>query len=141
MASATLNLDTEQLKAVAEILAGAAWADDQYHGLEAETISRIISEHADDEYIASNVKQHLGAFDKDAFDVADACSRVGLDSDADRAALIALVARVTDADFTHDFAESDYIASVAAALGLDESSYKEHTVEVVKVAFSIPKPA
>ena len=141
MASATLNLDTDQLKAVAEILAGAAWADDQYHGLEAETISRIISEHADDEYVASSVKQHLGSFDKDSFEVAAACERVGLDSDEQRSALVALVARVTDADFTHDFAESDYIASVAAALGLDAASYREHTVEEVKVAFSIPKPS
>lgn len=141
MASATLNLDTDQLKAVAELLAGAAWADDQYHGLEAETISRIISEHADDEYAASHVKEHLATFDKDNFDVAEAVARVGLNTDGERAALLGLVARVTDADFTHDFAESDYIESVASALGLDEASYREHTVEEVKVAFSLPKPS
>jgi uncharacterized tellurite resistance protein B-like protein len=141
MASATLNLDTEQLKAVTEILAGAAWADDQFHGLEAEAIGRIITEHADDEYAASAVKQHLAGFDKATFDVNAACKRVGLETDAERAALISLVARVTDADFTHDFAESDYIASVAEALGLDASSIKEHTVEEVKVSFSIPKPS
>lgn len=136
MASATLNLDTEQLKAVAEILAGAAWADDQFHGLEAETISKILTECADDEVAAEHARAHLSEFDRDAFDIDDAVERLGLESDPERAALLALVARVTDADFTHDFAESDYIESVASSLGVDESVYKSHTVEEIKVAFS-----
>lgn len=140
MSSATLNLDTDQLKALVELLAGAAWADDQFHGLEADAITAIIAEHADNDAASETATAHLEGFGKDDVDVSSACERLGLDSTEARSAVISLIARVTDADFTHDFAESDYIESVASALGLDASDYRAHTVEEIKVAFSIPKP-
>lgn len=132
MSEATLTLDTEQLKRLAELLLGAAHADGHFDGLEAGEIGDILHEVVDGD-LPSEVSMHLSKFDMADFSVQESCHEIGLDSDEDKRAVISLVTRVTEADSLHDLAETDYIRQVVDAIGGDVEAYEGHMFDVVVV--------
>lgn len=132
MSEATLRLNNEQLKSLAELLLGAAHADDHFDGLEAGEISDILHEVVDGD-LPSEVSMHLSKFDMDGFSVEASCKAMNLTNHEDRQALISLVTRVTEADSLHDLAETDYIRRVVDAIGGDVEAYEQHMFDVVVV--------
>jgi uncharacterized tellurite resistance protein B-like protein len=136
----SLNLTIDQIKHVAELLMGAAYADGEYDGHEAEAIGDALRKLVPDHELPVEVTGHLARFDIDEFDIATAVNAMGsLDNDT-KVGIVSLVSDITDADGVHDLAESEYIHDVAQALGIDEKHYDHHTIELIEVATPPPIP-
>lgn len=133
MADLTIELDDDQLQHLAHLLLGAAWADQELHGLEQAAIDRILEDLVQGGQLPAVVRDYIDSFDPDAVSVDDAVAGLNVDAPDDRQAILALVARVIDADFTYDFQEGDYLKRVAAALGAEEDEYVNHIVRTVRL--------
>lgn len=127
----TFEVNEEELTLVADVLMGAAHADGDYDGREAMQIRKILAELVGEENMPAQLGTHLKDFDIEAFDLDATVSQLHLSGPDDRRGLLALVARVTDADQVHDLQESDYIRAVAEAIGAEASEYEDLTVELV----------
>lgn len=128
-----LELNEEQLQNMAHLLLGAAWADNELHGLEQAAIDKILKSLVDDGKVPSVVTDYVDSFDPETISVADACAGLGISTDEERRAVLSLVAQVIDADFTYDFDEGYYLREVAEALGAPEDEYKGHIVQTVRL--------
>ena len=137
----TLILDTEQLKFLAELLLGAAYADGEYDGHEAEAIGDILRKQVRDGELPVEVTGHLAGFDVDEWSVAAACSALGLEGSEQRRAVLQLISEVTHADDVLDHDESEYIRVVGEALGATPSEYEDLTFELtIEVGSPPPIP-
>lgn len=132
MAEKTLELNDGQLQAMAHLLLGAAWADNELHGLEAAKIDTILKSLVDGGKLPGVVTDYVDSFDPDSVDIDEAVSDLAVTEQDDRRAVLSLVAAVIDADFTYDFQEGDYLTDVAQALGVPEDEYKTHLVVKLK---------
>ncbi len=133
MADKTLELDETQLQHLAHLLLGAAWADQELHGLERAAIDKILKNLVEGGQLPSVVTDYIDSFEPDTVSVESAVAGLGIDDPSDRQAVLALVATVIDSDFTYDFQEGDYLQEVASALGADEEEYENHMVRTVHV--------
>ena len=131
---ARLDLDEDQLYHLAALMLGAAYADDQFHGLERDTIQRTLNELVSDPKTVTAILKRLVDFDPQDFSIEDEVEGLEVDSAPERAAVISIIAQVTDADFTHDFSESAYVEEVAEALGASHEEYEAQIVEVIDVS-------
>lgn len=134
-----LSLTTTQVKYVAELLMGAAFADGDYDGHEAETIGDILRGLVPNAELPDEVTAHLARFDIDEFDAANAAAALELGTDEERLGVLSLVNQVADADGVHDLAETEYLHKLAGIFGVAEESYDEHTIEVLEIS-ELPKP-
>lgn len=128
----TLKLDESQLSHLADILLGAAHADADYDGREAETIALILDELVRDHEIPMAVSEHIQAFSIDDFSVSEACGSLHFNAE-ERHSVFALLARVVDADDVLDFSESAYIKAIAKELGAKPHEYEEYIVEFIEI--------
>lgn len=128
----TLKIDSDQLSTLAEVLLGAAYADADYDGREAEVITSILSELVKDGRLPDEVEMKLTSFNEDSFDVEGACGTLNFNA-KQRHAVFGLLARVVEADDVHDLSESMYITRVAKALGAKPEEYSEYVVEFIEV--------
>ena len=135
-----MKLDHEELKHVASILMGAAHADGDYDGHEAEAIGDILHELLGQDQLPEDLADHLAAFHPDTFDLQASCAALGLQTRTDRTTLLALVDRVTEADTVHSIAESDYIERVGQAIGARPEEYDDLTVDVLELTGPPPLP-
>ena len=135
----TLSLNLSQICHVAELLLGAANADGDFDGHEAETIGDILRSLVPGEALPNEVTSHLAQFDVDELDLnASATPLRALPEDA-RQAILKLIVQVVDADEIHDMAEDRYIKQVAEALNVDESHVDQFTVDIIEIT-DIPTP-
>ena len=123
-----INLD--ELWVIGYILMGAAFADGTMDGEEAQTVVDIIDELLGEQETPPDLKPHLEAFDAASFDVVRAAGQLHLDGPNDRRALLALVARVLEADEVYDIREDHYIRRLGDALGATEEEYSVVTGEL-----------
>lgn len=134
----SISLDIEQLKALAELLIGAAYADDDYDGHEAESIGDILRSLVPDGELPMEITGHLAMFDIDTFALGDACTRLGLQDATERRAILRLISEVTHADDVLDLAESEYIKRAGEALGASPEEYEDLTFDLVAIAVTPP---
>ena len=118
-----LELDEDRLFHLARLLMGAAYADDDFHGLERDAIQRILEDFSDDTEARDTVIERLAEVDASSVDVEDAASKLDVDGVDQRREVFKCLTAVTDADFTLDFAESDFVQAVADALGASRREY------------------
>ena len=133
MSEDTLELDENQLKALTHLLLGAAWADDELHGLESQAIDRILKNLVHPGLVPEEITEYVRGFQKDDVDVDAAVAELAVEDPGDRQAILALVAKVIDADFTYDFQEGDYLKTVATALGAPKEEFRNHIVRTVRL--------
>lgn len=133
MADKTLELSESQLKALAHLLMGAAWADDELHGLETAAIDRILNNLVNPGLVPEEIAEYIKAFQAEDVDVNQAVVDLDVEDPEDRRAILGLVATVIDADFTYDFQEGDYLKEVATALGAPKEEFRDHIVRTVKL--------
>ncbi len=134
----SIELGVEQLKALAELLIGAAYADDDYDGHEAESIGDILRSLVPDGELPMEITGHLAMFDIDTFALDDACARLALDGSTQRRAILRLISEVTHADDVLDLAESEYIKRAGQALGASPEEYEDLTFDLVAIAVTPP---
>jgi uncharacterized tellurite resistance protein B-like protein len=137
----TAPVDIENTKAVAEILLGAAYADGVYVGTEALAIHHILSDITGRKDLPDELEDHLTAFDPDAFDLEATCRRLRVGTPAERRALLALVAEVTEADSVLDLDEDAYLRRLARLIGAAPDEYADLALDVVAVrSLTSPPP-
>ncbi|MFB6351669.1 MAG: TerB family tellurite resistance protein [Bradymonadaceae bacterium] len=127
-----MTIAPDKLTEIGRLLVGAAYADGDYHKLEEDQIERVLGEFVHDREMASRIAEEVNQFDLDSFSVGEAVDNLGTLNETDRKLVLNMVGHIVDADFTHDFAESDYVRKVAEALGADPEDYEGLTVELVE---------
>ena len=120
----------EELKHIADILMGAAYADGVHEIVEAAAIRRVLAELVGGGALPDAVARRLEAFDIAAFRLEETCANLKMSSPDRRRRLLQLVAQVTESDEVHDFDETDYILRVARSIGASREEYEGLTVDV-----------
>ncbi len=131
MTQTKLHLNVDQLAALAELLMGAAYADGDYDGHEAEMIGDTLRALTPSHELPEQVTGRLARFDEATFDPTLACQTLGLNDATQRQAVLALVSKVIEADGVHDLAETAYLERVGHALGASEEELAEHILEII----------
>ena len=141
MTTGQRQINIDQIKRIADILMGAAYADGSLDGVELKTVVTILSSLMGGA-IPTEVKTHLGAFRTEKFDLPRTCEGLELAGPKDRKGLLALVAKITEADEIHDLDESAYIRRVATHIAASPDEWRGLTVEIVSISslYTAPPP-
>ncbi len=113
----TLTFHEDQLVHLASLLAGVASADGDFDVFEADEIGEILADLCEDDEIPLEVSRLIAAFDPDEFSEEDACEGLGLKTQQEKDAVLALIMRVAHSDDLADAQENAYIVRVAEYLG------------------------
>lgn len=119
----------DRILAVCDLLLGAAYADDEFKDREREEVREMLADLTGAK-LTDELEARIKNFDAKQFDVAKTAAEFKSDSDDDRRRLLFLVAAVHEADEEIDFAEDDYLRSLAKALELPDSALKGMIVDV-----------
>ena len=119
---------TPRIDLIADLLMGAAHADDHLDGSELETVERMLERVLVDEEIPDWLRWRIEDFDPAHLDVLKVVSKLGLDSLEDKRHLLELVVAVHESDEIWDLAEDDYLHEIGAALGLEAKDYEDLTI-------------
>jgi uncharacterized tellurite resistance protein B-like protein len=129
---------------VAQVLLGAAHADDEIDGDEVATVTALLELATGRKLLPLEIGRAMRDFDPARFDLEGTVRALGLETDEDKRHLLELIAAVHDADEVWDLAEDAYLRRVAEALGLEETAYADLVVGDVVVASAgralIPPP-
>lgn len=118
---------------IADLLMGAAYADNQLDGRELDTVKKLLAEVMSLDQIPEEMAARLEGFDAKSFDASAAARSLELDSEEEKRHLVELIAAVTEADEELDLDENDYLEGVANALDLPRATFTDLTVEVLSV--------
>lgn len=121
---------SDRFELIANLLMGAAHADDDLDGRELETVKKLVSEAMGEDELPSEIETKLHLFDPEDFDIKATVDAIDLDDDDMKLKLLELIVAVQDADEIVDYNEDDYIIEVAKAMGLPEDKYKSLTLDV-----------
>jgi uncharacterized membrane protein YebE (DUF533 family) len=111
-----------------ELLVGAAHADHRIARQEMTEIRALMVELAGE--VRVEVEACIASFDADRFDLNAAAAVFRDDPEPDRRRLLLLVIKVCEVDDVIEVAESDYLRTLTAALGLPESALDGLTVDI-----------
>lgn len=118
---------------IADLLMGAALADQHLDGREYEAVKQLLAKAMRRKSVPAALEQRLKNFKASKFDAIDTVKKLRLTSAKEKRNLLELIAKVHDSDDLWDFDEDAYLRKIAAALGVDESVYKDLTVEVLSI--------
>lgn len=131
-----------------DLLLGAVYADERLEGEEEEAVRSYLLEIIGGEELPIELEARIANFDPEAFDLEASASEFEADPATDRRTLLELVAAVFDADGEVDFAEDDYLRSLANAIGVEPEEYDDLVIEydieearaAAEVLVSVPPP-
>lgn len=114
-----------QLIAIARLMLGAAHADGDIAWAERSAIGKTLTEFVGQSELPDAVRDAVDAFDITTFDLRKPCADLILRTSRDRKELLALIARVTDADAVLTRPERAYLGGIARAIGATEAELQE----------------
>ena len=115
-----LEPHVRQLAAIAELLLGAAQSDGKVSWSERSAIAGVLASFVGEPALPEEVEKRLQTFEFRTFDLGGAVAALTLKTAEDRKDLLALVARVTDADAVLKIGERSYLTRVAKAIGASD---------------------
>lgn len=118
----------DRINAIADLLLGAAYADDHFHDREKQTIHKLLERLSGGE-MPDSVMQQIETFDASGFDVAKRAGEFASASAVAKRKLLNLIVSVHEADKEFDLAEDDYLKAVADAIGAGASELSGLTLE------------
>lgn len=118
----------DRIEPLCDLLLGAAYADDEFKDRERDEVRALLEDLGGE--LSVEVEKKLASFDPKAFSLQKAASAFATDSDDDKRRVLFLVAAINDADDEVDFAEDEYLRSLAKALGLPDSALAGMTVDI-----------
>jgi uncharacterized tellurite resistance protein B-like protein len=118
---------------IADLLMGAAFADNRLDGREYAAVKKLLAEVVDAEELPADMEARLKAFNPKTFDPVGAAKSLMLTEDSEKRKLIELLAAVTEADDVLDFDEDAYIKTVAEALEMPKEAYADLSIEILSV--------
>ena len=119
----------DRILGVCDLLLGAAYADEEFKDREREEVREMLADLTGAK-LTDELEARIKNFDAKGFDVVKAAAEFKPDSEDDRRRLLFLVAAVHEADEEIDFAEDDYLRSLAKALDLPDSALAGMIVDV-----------
>lgn len=119
----------DRANAVCDLLMGAAFADNELHAAERETVEKHLATLMPEGELGDELKERIAGFAKADFDLEAVAAQFADDSKEDRKALLEIVASVHAADDEYDLDEDDYILAVAKALGLGKADVAAHVLD------------
>ncbi len=123
------QMSEEDLKHIADLLMGAAFADGRFASRESDAIRDVLRDLVQDDVLPHDLYGYLDEFEPEAFNLQACCDALKLDSAPKRRFMLKLVAKVTEEDDIHDLDETAYIKKVATAIGAKPDEYADLTVE------------
>lgn len=114
---ATLETHVRELATLAEIMLGAAYADGRATWPERSAIAAQLAGFLGHKELPDAIVARIQAFDPATFDLEAACRALNVKTPDDRVQLLALVARITDADARLNRGELTYLQRVASIVG------------------------
>jgi uncharacterized tellurite resistance protein B-like protein len=120
---------SDRVSPLCDLLLGAAYADDQFKDREREAVTETLSELSGSK-LPAELEKRIASFDKKSFDMGKTAAAFKGDSVDDRKRVLQLVAAINDADDEFDFAEDDYLRSLAKALDLPSEALDGLTLDV-----------
>lgn len=119
----------DRILGVCDLLLGAAYADEEFKDREREEVRDMLADLTGAK-LTEELEARIENFDAKRFDVAKTAAQFKPDTEDDRRRLLFLVAAVHEADEELDFAEDDYLRTLAKALDLPEGALKGMIVDV-----------
>lgn len=119
---------SDRIVPLCDLLLGAAYADKQFKDREREEVTGMLEDLAGS--VTPELKKQIDGFDPKKFDLAKTAKEFASDSEDERRRLLFLVAAINDADEEVDFAEDEYLRSLAKALALPPSALDGLVVDV-----------
>jgi uncharacterized tellurite resistance protein B-like protein len=120
-------------EAIADLLMGAAYADNHLDGREYEIVKSLLAKSMNLEVIPEDMENRIKQFDPSKFDMAGTAESLRLEDDGQKLQLVEFIAAVTEADDVLDLDENEYLEKVAQFLELPRQSYSDMTMEVLSV--------
>lgn len=120
----------DRIAEIADLLLGAAYADQQLHGHETQAVRRLLSDVLEEGVLPGELEKRISSFKPESFDLAATAAVFKGDSAASKRRLLELVVAVHEADEELDLDEDDYVKRLAAALGLPASAYADLTLDI-----------
>ena len=124
---------SDKNETIADLLMGAAYADNHLDGRELEKVKKLLADVMSLDQLPAEMTTRLEGFDAKGFDARAAAQSLELGSEEEKRHLVELIAAVAEADEELDFDENDYIEDVANALDLPRATFTDLTVEVLSV--------
>ena len=118
----------DRILPLCELLLGAAYADKELKDQEKDEVRSLLEGLAGE--LPTDVELKIVGFDPAKFDLAASAAPFKGDSEDDRKKLLYLVAAVNESDDEIDFAEDEYLRSLANALALPKAALEGLTVEI-----------
>ncbi|NVB79752.1 MAG: TerB family tellurite resistance protein [Kofleriaceae bacterium] len=119
---------SDRIFPLCELLLGAAYADGELQAQEKTEIRALLIELAGEARV--EVEACIASFEPEKFDPSSVLGLFKDDSEEERRRLLVLVSTVIEADDEIDFAESDYLRSLASGLGLPDSALEGLAVDM-----------
>jgi uncharacterized tellurite resistance protein B-like protein len=132
---------SDRFENIANLLMGAAYADDDLDGRELETVRKLLTEAMGEDELPADIESKLDLFDPDEFDVQETVDAIDLKDDDMKLKLLELIVAVHDSDEMLDVGEDEYVVEVAEAMGLAKAKYQKLTLDIELVeAGKVLKP-
>ena len=119
----------DRILPLCDLLLGAAHADQQLQARERAVVQELLGKLLGGS-LTGEIEERILEFSPAKLDLAATAAEFRGDPVEDRTRLLHLVAAVHDADNEIDFAEDDYLRSLARALDLPDSAFEGLTVDV-----------
>jgi uncharacterized tellurite resistance protein B-like protein len=114
---------------IADLLMGAAFADQRFEGSEYEAVKRALAHAMGTDEVPPVLAARLEWFKPAEFDLASTVAGLGLETDEERRQLLELILCVHEADEVLDVDEDEYLRQVAHALGLEPKQYADLVIQ------------
>ncbi len=118
----------DRIEPLCDLLMGAAYADAEFKDRERDEVHGMLEDLGGP--LTPALEQRIAKFDPKKFDVAKVAALFRDDPEDDRRRILFLVAAIHDADDEVDFAEDEYLRSLATALGLPASALAGLTIDI-----------
>jgi uncharacterized tellurite resistance protein B-like protein len=119
----------DRIGPICDLLMGAAYADKEFKDREREEVREMLADLSGAK-LTTELEDRIKKFDPKAFDLTRTAAAFKTDTEDERRRLLFLVAAINDADEEVDFAEDEYLRSLATALDLPTSALKGMTIDV-----------
>jgi len=119
----------DRIVPLCDLLLGAAFADEEFKDRERDAVREMLADLLGTE-LPPHLARRIDEFDHTDFDLGLVAAAFADDPEDDRKRVIHLVAAINDADDEVDFAEDDYLRTLARALALPESALAGLTIDV-----------
>lgn len=119
----------DRIGPICDLLMGAAYADKEFKDREREEVREMLADLSGAK-LTAELEDRIKNFDAKAFDLTKTATAFKADTEDERRRLLFLVAAINDADEEIDFAEDEYLRSLAAALSLPASALQGMTIDV-----------